>query len=190
MKRLIIMILAVFSLPCAAQRLPSSVASIYMTTLDDGEQMLVIKLRPIYKFADQKRQRQHDRMTRNVKKVYPIALEAEQMFEEMEAEMANMSKESQRRDYVARRERDIQKKYTPVLREMTFSQGKILLKLIDRQTSHTSYDILLEMRGRFRASIWQGVAKLFNADLNARYDASGEDREIEQIIELIDRGEL
>jgi hypothetical protein len=174
----------------ASQRLPRSVAEMYMKTLGDGEQVVYVKLKPIYKFADRAKQRRHDRTVRNVMKVYPFALEAEQVFEEMETAMAKMPRESQRRAYVASREREIQKKYTPVLREMTFSQGKILLKLIDRQTSRTSYDILLEMRGRLRASIWQGVAKLFNADLNATYDAAGEDREIEEIITLIERGEL
>ncbi len=181
--------LLLLSLTCAAQRLPRGVASIGSDILD-GEPIMVINLKPAFKFASRAKQRQFDRLVRYVKKVYPVALEAERIFDEMEAEMNKMDKASQRRSYVARKEREIQKKYTPVLREMTFTQGKILLKLIDRQTSHTSYDILLEMRGRFRASIWQGVAKLFDADLNARYDASGEDREIEQIIELIERGEL
>ncbi len=72
----------------------------------------------------------------------------------------------------------------------SMSELKAMQQRIDRQTSHTSYDILLEMRGRFRASIWQGVAKLFNADLNAAYDADDEDREIEEIIELIESGQL
>jgi hypothetical protein len=182
--------LVLFSLPCMAQqRLPRGVASI-RTEIVDGEPIMVITTKNVVKFARRSRQREYDRLVRYVKKVYPIALEAEKMFGDMEAEMANMPKASQRRQYVAGREREIQKKYTPVLREMTFTQGKILLKLIDRQTSHTSYEILLDMRGRLRASIWQGVAKLFDADLNARYNAAGEDRDIEEIISLIERGEL
>lgn len=179
---------ALFAFSAAAQRLPSGVASIRWEEYE-GEEILSITTKSVYKFASRARQRQYDRLVRNVKKVYPLALEAERIFDEMESDMSTM-KVSQRRTYVAKKEREIEKKYTPVLRNMTFSQGKILLKLIDRQTSHTSYDILLELRGRFRASIWQGVAKLFDADLNATYDASGEDRDIEEIIELIERGEL
>lgn len=156
----------------------------------DGVMITSIHLKPVIKFATATARRRFDRLARNVIKVYPIALEAQQMFNDIETELEKMPKNSQRRAYVAQKEREIQKKYTPVLREMTFSQGKILIKLIDRQTSHTSYDILLELRGKFRASIWQGVAKLFDADLNAAYDASGEDREVEEIIEMIERGEL
>ena len=190
MKRLAVIIL-LLSTPmlCMARELPPGVASIKVETID-GEPVSVVRLKTIFKFASPARQRRYDRLARNVAKVYPIALEAERMFEEMEVELAKMPKASQRRDYIARREREIQKKYTPMLREMTFSQGKILIKLIDRQTSRTSYDILLEMRGRFRASIWQGVAKLFDADLNASYDASGEDSDVEEIISLIERGQL
>ncbi len=189
MKHLAVILLLISVMPCVAQTLPPGVASVRVEDYN-GEPITVLRLKTIYKFADKAKQRQHDRLVRYVKKVYPIALEAERMFNEMEAEMAKMPKASQQRSYVAKKEREIQKKYTPVLRDMTFSQGKILIKLIDRQTSHTTYDILLDMRGRFRASIWQGVAKLFDADLNASYDATGEDREVEEIIELIERGEL
>jgi hypothetical protein len=189
MKRFTVIFFTIFSLPCIAQQLPPGVTAITMEVVNDVP-MTVIRMKPVIKFANPAAQRRFDRLARNVMKVYPIALEAERMFEEMEVELAKMPQASKRRVYVAQKEREIQKKYTPVLREMTFSQGKILIKLIDRQTTRTSYDILLEMRGRFRASIWQGVAKLFDADLNAAYDASGEDREIESIIGMIERGEL
>jgi hypothetical protein len=187
MKRIVLIFLVAATLPCIAQKLPPGTSAIKAETFDN-EAITTIYLKPVFKFATTGGRRRFDRLARNVAKVYPFALEAQRVFEEMEIELAKMPRTAKRRAYIAEKEREIQKKYTPVLREMTFSQGKILIKLIDRQTSHTSYDILLEMRGRLRATIWQGVAKLFNADLNAAYDASGDDREIEEIISLIEQG--
>lgn len=187
MKYLLLILLA---LPCAAQKLvtlPPGVAS-FGTAIVDNEEITVINLRGVVKYSKPAAQRRHDRLTNNVRKVYPIAREAEAMFRKMDADLGEMPSNAKRRAYINKMEQEIQKKYTPVLRQMTFSQGKILIKLIDRQTDMTSYDILLEMRGRFRASMWQGVAKLFDANLDASYDAAGEDREIEEIIEMIDKG--
>ena len=85
-------------------------------------------------------------------------------------------------------EKELIKEYTPVLKNMTFSQGKILIKLIDRQTDMTTYDIVKELRGGLSAGIWQGVAKLFDANLKQSYDAEGEDKIIEQIITMYEAG--
>ena len=74
---------------------------------------------------------------------------------------------------------------------MTFTQGKILLRLIDRETQRTSYELLEEFRGRFSAKFWNMIAKIFKADLKQRYDPTkGEDKLIEQIINLYEAGLL
>lgn len=159
------------------------------TDIVDGQEVMFVHLKAVVKYSTQAAQRRHDRLVVNVKKVYPIAREAEQIFRTMETEMSAMPRAKQRA-FVAAKEREVQKKYTPVLRQMTFSQGKILIKLIDRQTSMTSFEILRDMRGRLSASLWQGVAKLFDADLKASYDAVGEDRQIEEIIRMIEQGLL
>lgn len=170
-----------------ARRWPEGVRYIDSSRLETGQIVTFIHLKGGVKYATAAAQRRHDRLVRNVLKVWPIAVDAENIFRDMEKQMADMPRAKQRA-FVAEKEREVKKKYTPVLREMTFSQGKILIKLIDRQTSMTSYEILREMRGRFSASLWQGVAKLFEADLNASYDAEGEDRQIEEIITRIEQG--
>ena len=73
---------------------------------------------------------------------------------------------------------------------MTFSQGKLLIKLIDRETEHTSYDLVKELRGGFRAFFWQSVARLFGANLKDTYDKDGEDQIVEELIQLYEAGLL
>ncbi len=73
---------------------------------------------------------------------------------------------------------------------MTRSQGKILLKLIDRETEYTSYEIVREFRGGFVAGFWQGVAKIFGANLKTEYDREGDDKMLEQIVLLYEAGLL
>ncbi len=153
------------------------------------DSMLVIELKPVVKFARTKDMRRYDRLARDVKKVYPVAREANSILKKMEGNLQNMDKRQQR-VYLAAMEKAIKEKYTPVLRHMTFSQGKILVKLIDRETSRTSYQLLKEFRGSFSAFLWQGVARLFGANLKDEYDAEGDDKMIEDLIRLYDAGLL
>ena len=82
------------------------------------------------------------------------------------------------------------KKYEPDLRKMTFSQGKMLIKLINRETSYTSYDLIKMYRGSFAASFWQGIAKIFGADLKLDYDGKDREKIIERVILLVEAGQL
>jgi hypothetical protein len=174
---------------------PAGVISVGVEVVD-GERITSVVVEGVDISADRRSrrrtaaQRRNDRLVRNVKKVYPIALQAEQTFAEMETALAKLPRQSQRTAYIAKMERRLEREYTPVLRKMTFSQGKIRLKLIDRQIDKTSFDILRELQGKFRASLWQGIATLFEADLKQSYDPVGTDREIEEIILLIESGQL
>jgi hypothetical protein len=76
------------------------------------------------------------------------------------------------------------------MRKLTFSQGKILIKLIDRETQNTSFEIIRQYRGKFSATFWQGIARIFGTNLKTTYDAEGEDYLIEQIIREIEAGRL
>lgn len=156
----------------------------------DGDTVWVQKIPPVYIFKKKSEKRKYDRLVRNVKKVYPIALQAQKRLAKMEEELVCIPRKSQQKEYIRKAERELLREYTPVLKEMTFSQGKILIKLIDRQTERTSYDIVREFRGKFTAAFWQGVARLFDANLKQVYDAEGEDRMIEEIIELYESGNL
>lgn len=76
------------------------------------------------------------------------------------------------------------------LKQLTITQGRILIKLVDRETGSTSYELVKELRGTFSAFFWQTLARLFGSNLKSVYDPYGEDRLIEEIIFLIDRGQL
>jgi hypothetical protein len=73
---------------------------------------------------------------------------------------------------------------------LTVTQGRILIKLIDRETGNTSYSLVKELRGSLQAFFWQGLARLFGSNLKSEYDANGQDVQIEAIVQQIERGEL
>ena len=154
----------------------------------NGDTVQVYDMPTIPVFARKADMRKYEKLVRNVKKVYPIALAAQKRLAEMEEKILQIPKKGRQREYIKKAEKELMKEYTPVLKTMTFSQGKILIKLIDRQTDKTSYDIVKELRGGFRAAFWQGIAKLFDANLKEGYDKDGEDKMIEQIILMYEAG--
>ena len=80
--------------------------------------------------------------------------------------------------------------YTPVLKHLTRTQAKLLLKLIDRETDYTAYEVLREFRGGFVAGFWQTLSRVFGQDLKSEYDAEGDDRLLEQIVRYYEAGLL
>jgi hypothetical protein len=80
--------------------------------------------------------------------------------------------------------------YEDDMREMTMTQGRLLIKLVDRETQNTSYDLIRDFRGKFTAAFWQGIARIFGTNLKEEYDADGEDAPIELIINEIEAGRL
>ena len=87
-------------------------------------------------------------------------------------------------------EKEINEEFGGDLRDLTFTQGKILLKLIDRETGNTSYDLVKELRGGFTAFFYQGFARIWGYNLKSDYDPKDEDELIETIVTLIERGQL
>jgi len=85
-------------------------------------------------------------------------------------------------------EENLKKEFTEDLKNLTITQGRILIKLIDRETGKSSYTLIKELRGSFSAFMWQSLASLFNSSLKVEYDAEGEDKPIEDAIRLIESG--
>lgn len=134
--------------------------------------------------------RRYRRLVDAVKKVYPIAQTAKAKMAEMEARLAGLPTEKEQKAYIRQLYREIKDEYTPVLKHMTRTQGRVLLKLIDRETEYTAYEVLREFRGGFVAGFWQSVSKIFGQDLKSEYDREGEDRVIEQIVIYYEAGLL
>lgn len=159
------------------------------TQVFEGDTLAHVTLQPVLAIA-RLDLREHARMIRNLKRVYPIALFANRKLEEMEAALATIDDPREQRRYAQQVERELKEEFTPLIRRMTFSQGRLLIKLIDRQTGRTSYRLVQELRGNVTAFFWQGLARLFGNDLKSHYDAEGEDRVVEQLIRLYEAGLL
>ncbi len=139
---------------------------------------------------EQSQFRKYQRLIYNLKKVYPYALVVRERLAKVNAELAMMSDEKERRSYLKNVEKDIFGEYEDDIRDMTITQGKLLIKLIDRETYNTSYELIKQYRGGINAAFWQGIARIFGTNLKAEYDPYGEDILIELIIQDIQSGSL
>lgn len=129
-------------------------------------------------------------LCRDVKVAYPYAIMAEATFRQCEQTMQTMGSESEKRRYLKDMETQMMAQYKEDLKNLTINQGRILIKLINRETGTTSYEMVKELRGSLSAFMWQTVARVFGNSLKDTYDPQTEDREIENIIQLIDAGQI
>jgi hypothetical protein len=133
---------------------------------------------------DSNYEKKYQRLVYNVKKVLPYAKMASFRFQLMEQNLQVMPSEKARKEYLKRTEKSIKNQFMDDLKNLTRSQGKILIKLIYRETGKTTYDLLQTYRGDLTAIYWQGLAKVFDANLKEEYDPI-EDWQLEQIIKLL-----
>ncbi|MGV8091722.1 MAG: DUF4294 domain-containing protein [Mangrovibacterium sp.] len=132
--------------------------------------------------------RKYWRLAGKVKKVYPFAQKAASLLREYDAFYMATSDPKKRRQYAKEVEKELFDEYGPQLKKLSLSEGRILIKLIDRETHHTSYELIKDLKGGLAAFFWQGVAKVFGNNLKDEYDPVTEDRMIEEIIFYIDMG--
>lgn len=124
----------------------------------------------------------YNKLVRNIIKVYPYAKMAAQKLKEYDDLLAKIPDTKEQKRLMKIAEKDIRKDFQKEIEDLTFSQGIILLKLVDRETSKTTYQIVDELRGSLRAFFYQAIAKLFKYDLKDKYDPKGRDKEIEKIV--------
>jgi hypothetical protein len=141
-------------------------------------------------FRNSAESRKWERLVRNVKKAYPYAKLAGIKFNEYNQKMTGIKSEKAQKAMMKQAEDEIEAQFGKELRDLTITQGKILLKLIDRQTNNSSYDIVKDFRGRFRAFFYQSFARLFGYDLKVKYDPLGADADIERIVLMIENGSI
>lgn len=130
------------------------------------------------------------KLVRNVKKVYPYAKLAGRKMKEFNEILRPIESKSKRREVVKELERQLFDEFEHDMRSLTISQGKILIKLIDREINKTTYDIIKDYRGSIIAGFWQIAGSLFGYNLKETYDPEGKDREIEVIVQMIESGLL
>lgn len=162
-----------------------------------GDSMIVYYLTDIYiyppqKFASQKERQRHDRLARNVRMLLPYAkLVAETLIETYEY-IATLPTTKDREAYLKRMEKEVYEQYKPVFRKFSRYQARLLIKLIQRETSQSSYDIVKAFMGSLRAAFWQGFGSLFGVSLKSEYNPATNDgdAEIERLAVMAELGLL
>lgn len=168
----------------------------YRYYVQNGDTIVIVDLPVLHIHKKHKRKltkrqvTRYDRLTRYVKKVYPYAKLAGTKLKEYEGELLAAKDDKERRKIMKNVEKALKEKYGDELKKLTITQGKILLKLIDRETGKTSYELVKELRGKTSATMWQGLALLFGQNLKSDYNPEEDDWMIEDIVQRIERGIL
>lgn len=186
---LIYSIFTIFSVPLLGQ------TGLNAAYIENGDTLYIEQLNEVEVFApivfDSKRNaKRYSRMVSYVKKVYPYAKVAGMKMREYESILEKTSKNKDRKKIMRRAEQELKEEFEEELKKLTYMQGEILLKLIDRETNTSSFKLVKDMRGGFRASFYQGFARLFGFNLKERYDPEGKDKEIESIVQMIEQGRI
>jgi len=161
----------------------------------EGDTTFHAAISPVYiypprVFKSKRERKRYYRLVRNVKKVYPYSQIIKKIFIESEFVLRHMDNNRERRKYINKKEKELKREFEDDIRRMTYSQGRILIKLVDRETHHTSYELVKHFKGSVAAFFWQGVARVFHTDLKYEYDPDGADKWIEEIVAKIENGQL
>jgi hypothetical protein len=163
--------------------------------IEEGDTLIHVPLkaviiRPPFKFKSRRQQRRYSRLVLYVKKVYPYSQIVSEQLKDINQELEKYDTKKEKSFYLKQKEKALKKEFEGKLRKLTFTQGRILIKLIDRETGHTTYEIVKELKGSLSAFFWQSVARIFGSNLKMEYDAKGDDRMIEDIVIRIENGML
>jgi len=193
----IFVLLAALCTQAEAQSLPKKVKGtpMYFEVLENGDTMFFDSIDPIWVFPKGKGMKKGDwrkeyKLIFNFNKVYPYALAGRKMMAQVDSTIAaDVSKKSQRTRYINDVERELFRIFEKDIRNMTISQGLVLMRLVDRECGMCAYDIVKTYESGFAAGFWQLVAKLFSQDLKTRYDPQGKDKKIEELVQIWDSGD-
>ena len=141
-------------------------------------------------FKNKRKQQEYNRLVRNVKKTLPIAKEVNRAIIETYEFLQTLPDEKAREKHLNMVEKGVKEQYTPRLKKLTFSQGKLLIKLIDRESNSSSYELVKAFLGPFKAGFYQAFAAIFGASLKKEYHPEDEDALIEQIVLQVESGQL
>jgi hypothetical protein len=134
-----------------------------------------------------KKRQEWTRLRNAIYVTYPYARKAGIIMNEINDKTANMKDNDKRKKYIKSREKELKKEFADPLSELSVYQGKVLMKLINRQTGNNCYDIIKEYKGGFTARFWQTVAFFFSSNLKQPYDANGSEKEMEAIVQEVER---
>ena len=164
-------------------------------TLHEGDSIQLMEMNNVYvypelTFKNRKQAQSYMRLVKNVKAVLPIAKQARQMLIETTEYLETLPTKEEKDAHIKRVEEDIFKTYKPKMKKLTYSQGKLLIKLIDRECHSSSYDMIKAFMGPLRAGFWQVFAWGFGASLKKEYEPEGVDRLTERIVLMVEAGQI
>lgn len=145
---------------------------------------------PPLQFKNERQRRAYNRLVRNVKKVLPIAQQVNGLIAETAETLEMLPTKKQKSAHVSAVEKDIKEMYTPQMKQLTYSQGKLLIKLVDRECNQSSYEIVQAFLGPARAAFYQVFAWTFRASLKKEYRPEEEDKLIERVVRQVETGQL
>lgn len=163
--------------------------------LVDGDSIQYMEMSNVYvypepSFKNKRQQQAYMRLVKNVKKVLPLAKQARQMLIETAEYIETIPTQKERDEHLKRVEASIVKEYKPKMKKLTFSQGKLLIKLVDRECNSTAYEAIQAFIGPFRSGMWQAFAWMFGASLKKGYDPEGVDRLTERVVLMVEAGQI
>ena len=163
--------------------------------LDNGDSIQYMEMNNVYvypnlTFKNAKQAAAYNRLVKNVKTVLPIAKEVNQIIVETYEYLETLPDKKSKDEHMKRVEKSIIKEYKPRMKKLTYSQGKLLIKLVYRECDSRSYDIIKAFLGPIRAGFYQAFASLFGASLKKDYDAEGTDRLTERVVLMVEAGQL
>lgn len=161
----------------------------------NGDTLILVNLEeiivfPPLKFKNKRHKKYYGKLVRDVKKTLPYAKKASRLIQAVNDSLQHISSEKARKKYLKGVEKDLFNEFEQPLRKLTFSQGRLLLKLIDRECDQTSFEIVQLYRGKFSAFLWQTVARIFGANLKSEYDGFRDDFMIERVVILVEKGQI
>jgi len=188
-----ILILSIFFIELKAQERDTSE---YFMGIIEGNDTIIhknikeVRVFPERKFKNKRQRQRYSRYIRKVKKIYPLAVKARVLLAKYEPEYYALENQRDRRKLMKKLEKELLAEHKDDLKKWSISDGRILLKLINRETQRTPYNLLKDFRGDVSAVFWQGIARIFSNNLKDGYDAEEEDRILEEIVSLIEAGYL
>jgi hypothetical protein len=193
----VIVSLSLFSaLSTAAQVQEKSIPEGYLPAyVENGDTIAIVSMQevsifPSPAFKNDKQKQQYNKLVRDIKLTLPYAKLIYRTLIETYEYIETLPNDEARNKHLKRMEGDLFNEYKPVLKKMTLSQGKLLIRLIDRECNQSSYELVKAFLGPFRAGWWNFFAGMFGASLKSEWKPTGKDAATEQIIKLVEKGIL
>lgn len=163
--------------------------------LVDNDSIQYVELNTLYvypklTFKNEKQRQAYNRLVANIKKVLPIAKEVNSIIVETYEYLQTLPDKKSKDEHMKRVEKGIRKEYTPRMKKLTYSQGKLLIKLVYRECNSSSYQLIQAFLGPIRAGFYQAFASLFGASLTKKYDPEGVDKYTERIVRQVEAGQI